>query len=482
MRRATALAFGMLFLAILPLHATAQQPYQEPTSSSSASNVSQLSQEAKQAYDQKDYFTARKKFFEVAQLEPNNPRWHYNLGLTYRKLDNPHAARLSFIRVREIDANFKRVEIDDKLRSMGFDTNTNTTGQASTSNTVKPPSSIGSSNQPLIVDRSSSTDKRADPAQENRTTKKPEKGGIFSLLASSFCCFGLPLLIIVGIFFAVRRLIKKTGDQPPQAPSSGSSRNLDPQVLAAEESKLNDAAIQLVRVEHVMRLGENPDLRNLLEHATRNEQTAWKALAKVRKGDRTAFGQLHRTADETVTAAQRATDLATQLYGDQAFTGQGERVGCFFCARPLANGDYRRHITMKHGETQDEIMACPDCAGQTERGESPTIRTGTDGRTHWSEIPNYDPYAMRHGEPNQTGQVEAWRYEPQQPMSNLSQLASGGALLGAGALAGAGVVMAASRFFDLNSARHTGLEQDALSESAFQASGRRGKYHSHDHS
>ncbi|OQA32907.1 MAG: Tetratricopeptide repeat protein [Betaproteobacteria bacterium ADurb.Bin341] len=479
MRRATALILLSLFLGFLPPAVSAQQAEQEQTNASNASAALAAYREGKQSYDLKDYTTARKKFGEAARLEPTNPRWQYNLGLTYRKLNNFQAARQAFMLARELDPSYKQAEIDEKLQSMGFDPSASASSQPPSRNSEKPGEDRLS--QPLIVDRPASTlqDKPTEPVPPVSTeTTKDDEDDIISLLIGLFCCFGLPIFIIAGIIIVVRRLTRKPGDQAQPKPSAG---KFDPQQLAAEESKLADAAIRLTRVEHAMRLGEHPDLRNLLEHATRNEQAAWKALSKVRNGDRAAFGQLQRMASEAAAASQRAVDLATQIYGDQAFIGQGERIGCFFCARPLANPNYRRRVTLKRGGNQDEVLSCPECAAMTERGESPTIRTGDDGHAHWSEIPNYDPYAMRHGEPH-LRQVEAWRYEPQQPMSTLSQLATGGALLGAGALAGAGLAAAASHLFDLDAARQNGLEHDALGEAARQATGRRRSNYDHDHS
>lgn len=495
MRHATALIILTLFLGALPPHAVAQESSQEQVSSPNASAALAAAQEGKQAYDKKDYTTARKKFGDAARLEPTNPRWQYNLGLTYRKLDNFQAARQAFMRAREIDPHYKRSEIDEKLKDMGFDPNASAASQPASNPSSKSsdkkgktgsqPMIVSSPGTPVNIGKTEKTEKTenftAPDTRQPDTEPERSKGGFGGLIFSLFCCLGLPVFIIVAIVMIIRRINRKPGELP-QTNLSSSSGSFDPQQLAAEESKLTDAAIRLTRVEHAMRLGENTDLRNLLEHATRNEQAAWKALEKVRNGDRSAFGQLQRTATEAANASQRAVDLATQLYGDQAFAGQGERIGCFFCARPLANPDYRRRVTLKRGDSQDEVIACPECAALTERGQSPTIRTGDDGRTHWSELPDYDPYAMRHGETSRMRQVEAWRYEPQQPMSHLSQLAAGGALLGVGALAGAGVAYAASRFFDLDAARQTGLEHDALSEAARQATRRRSSHYDHDHS
>lgn len=503
MRRFSVIAVLMLSLGVLATGALAQQTkpsadsdnkldspsvsvgsvlsaaseQQGATSPADAANLAYL--EGKKFYDSKNYTAARKKFVEAAMLDPNNPRWQYNLGLTHRQLGNYQAARQSFLRARELDPAYKKAEIDDKLKAMGFKPDASASAQSASSKSVKQQDSgnrpLVETKPPVVVQPKVEAPARIEAVQP---PERKSEGGFMGTLFSLFCCFGLPILIIVAIVMVVRRLMRKPGDQPNQPGQAG----VDPQQLADAESKLADVAVKLTRVEHAMRLGEHADLRNLLEHATKNEQAAWTALQKVRNGDRSSFNQLQRTAGEAAAAAQRAVDLASQLYGDRAFAGPGERSGCFFCARPLANQDYMRRVTMKQGDSQEEVVACPDCAAQAERGQSPTIRTGADGRTHWSEMSDYDPYAMRHGDGGQMRQVDAWRYEPQQPMSNLSQLAAGGALLGVGALAGAGTAMAVSHFLDLDAARASGLSHEALRESAWQAGGGRSRRNDYDHS
>ena len=78
-------------------------------------------EEGKKLYDDGDYSGARSKFISAIKVEPENPRWHYNLGLAQRQLDNYQAARQSLLRARELDPVYKRAEIDQKLVSMGFD-------------------------------------------------------------------------------------------------------------------------------------------------------------------------------------------------------------------------------------------------------------------------------------------------------------------------------------------------------------------------
>jgi tetratricopeptide (TPR) repeat protein len=68
----------------------------------------------KSRYDAGDFSGARAKFEEAIAMEPANPRWHYNLGLAYRQLNNFPAAQQSFLKSLALDPNYKRAEIEDK--------------------------------------------------------------------------------------------------------------------------------------------------------------------------------------------------------------------------------------------------------------------------------------------------------------------------------------------------------------------------------
>jgi hypothetical protein len=196
--------------------------------------------------------------------------------------------------------------------------------------------------------------------------------------------------------------------------------------------------------------------------------------------DKKSMQKLTQSVDEASNAAAKAVALATQIHGPAAFAGQGDAVGCFFCARPLANPEVRRIVSMRRGDTRQEVLSCPECAAQAGRGESPAVRTGPDGQSHWSEQPGFDPYAARHGIQAEGKRVPAWQFQPRQPIADIARSASGGLLGGAGLLA-AGAAVAAPLLFDLDSAQQAGLAQEALKASARQASGERSSSFS-DHS
>jgi hypothetical protein len=107
------------------------------------------------------------------------------------------------------------------------------------------------------------------------------------------------------------------------------------------------------------------------------------------------------------------------------------------------------------------------------------VRTGPDWQTHWSELPDYDPYARRHAGIGECRDVPAWRYQPRRPLGEIASLAGGGAL---GLLAGAGTAMAATALLDLDTARESGLAHEALQASAKRATEQRRESRLSDHS
>jgi len=270
-------------------------------------------------------------------------------------------------------------------------------------------------------------------------------------------------LLTAGVAFAVLWAWRRQRREAPGAQKSLSFA--DPARLAEEKSRLDDIAAQLVRVEHALRLGEDPDLRSLLDHATRAEAAARRLFSRVRYGNAGALGELSSQLDEAGRAAQQATERALSLHGDLAFAASGEPVGCFFCARPLANPDYRRLVSVQKGDSREEVLACPDCAARAGRGEIPAVLAAPDGRTHWSETPGYDPYARRHAEPGNVQEVAAWRFQPRRPLGEIGRLAAGGAAA-AGLLGGAGAALAAATLLDLDAARESGVIHEAVKESA----------------
>ena len=433
-------ALALLLTALIAAPALGQnQP--EPVGQASAASVQSIYDEGKKFYDAGDYLSARKKFAEVARLDPENARWFYNLGLTQRQLDNYQAAREAFMRARELNPDYKRKEIDEKLQSMGFDPGGAADAQPRSLHSVQGPDSQANNDTEISQEQASDE----------------EEGGTGALIV-----FFVMVALLVGTsLFILRRT------QASTRPGSGkrSVVNIDHQAIATARDKLQAIADQLTLLEHAMRLGEHADLRSLLEHATLLEAAARQGLEKAEQGNASALAKAQQHITEAGSNAWQASELATRLYGDQAFAEQGERIGCFFCARPLANADVRQPVGMKRGTETDTVLACPDCAAQAANGEAPRIRTGQGQQLHWSDDPDFDPYRARHSD-DPARRVPAWDFRPMQPVSSLAQQAGGGALLGAGALAGAGAAMAASHLLDLDALRASDQTQQAASETA----------------
>jgi TolA-binding protein len=425
---------GALFAALLFVCAPALAQAPSPAERAMATY-----EEGKKLYDSGDYSAARSKFIATIKVEPENPRWHYNLGLAQRQLDNYQAARQSLLRARELDPAYKRAEIDQKLVSMGFD-------PAASAETAIP------------------------SLQANRSTSDGESDDSPS---GSLLAFG----IIAGSAGLIWLFVRARRSKSAVAqPGPGTSE------VTAVSRPVDIAAAQLVQVEHALRLGEHADLRSQLDHASRIEQSMRKQLQLAAGGDAKALRKAQGALGELERSATRAGELASSVYGAQAFAGQGERVACYFCARPLANADYRRLVALKQADATENVVACPECAAVTAQGQVPSVLTGTDGRTHWSELTGFDPYAARHAAADQTKRIPAWKFTPQRSFGELALLAGGAALAG-GALAAMlrPEAEAESPLLDLDAARAAGLAQEAVRASAQHAAGQRHENFS-DHS
>jgi tetratricopeptide (TPR) repeat protein len=426
---------GALFAALLFVCAPALAQAPSPSERALATY-----EEGKKLYDAGDFSAARSKFIATIKVEPENPRWHYNLGLVQRQLDNYQAARQSLLRARELDPEYKRAEIDQKLVSMGFD-------PAAGTETAMPSQ---------LANRSAS-----DGEADDSTLGSLMFFGIFA---------GLAGLII---WLSVRARRRKSPVVQP-GPVTGEVSTVSRQV--------DSAAAKLVQVEHALRLGEHADLRSQLDHATRIEQSVRRQLQLAAEGDVNALRKAKGTLGELERSAARAGELAGSIYGAQAFADHGERVACYFCARPLANADYRRLVAIKQADATANVVACPECAAVAAQGQAPSVLTGTDGRTHWSELSGFDPYTARHAAVDQTKRIPAWKFAPQRSFGELALLAGGAALAG-GALAAMlrPEAQAASSLLDLDAAREAGLAQEAVRASAQHAAGQQRESFS-DHS
>ncbi len=439
MMRLTVHWIGALFAALLFVGAPAMAQAPSPAERALATY-----EEGKKLYDAGDHAAARSKFIAAIKVEPENPRWHYNLGLAHRQLDNYQAARQALLRARELDPGYKRAEIDQKLVSMGFD-------PAVGAETVMP------------------------SRQANRNPSAEETDDS-----------SLGYLLVVGIFAGLASIVWVIVRVFRSGSGTSKLRARDVQTRSGEVTAVNrqldKAAAQLVQIEHALRLGEHADLRSQLDHATRLEQSIRKQLHLAAAGDAKALRKAKGSLVELERSATRAGELASSVYDAQAFAGQGERVACYFCARPLANADYRRLVAMKQADTTENVVSCPACAAVAAQGQAPSVLTGTDGRTHWSELSGFNPYTARHAAVEQTQRIPAWKFTPQRSFGELALLAGGAALAG-GALASMlrPEAEAESSLLDLDAAREAGLAQEAVRASAQHAAGQQRESFS-DHS
>lgn len=400
-------------------------------------------EEGKKLYDAGDFPGARSKFNDAIKVEPTNARWHYNLGLAHRQLENLHAARESLLKARELDPGYKRDEIEQKLGAMGFDP---ATGAA----------------------------------------KPARSGTVVRSGYASFINWVFAGLAVFAVGFVALVVSQARKSRRAIAAAKQSSRNEPPPdaaAVAAIRSRLDAAAQRLVRVEHALRFGEHADLRSQLDHATQLEQGIRGHLAAAQARDAKAFRKASRAIAELEDSASRAAALAKQAFGAPAFASPGEKIACYFCARPLANPDYRRLVALKRGDSRAEVVSCPNCANASAQGETPSILVSDDGKTHWSEIPGFDPYAARHSAANGVQRMPAWRFTPQRSFGELALLAGGAALTG-GAIASmlrSGPAEANEPLLDLDAAQESGLAQEAARATAKSARALRGEQ-STDHS
>jgi hypothetical protein len=244
------------------------------------------------------------------------------------------------------------------------------------------------------------------------------------------------------------------------------------------DQRLDRVASALIPVEHSLRLQEDADLRAMLNQATMAEQRARDEVEKARVGkvNPQAVESLVRAAEEGSTAA---TERARTLFGDRAFLPEGERVGCYFCARPLANASFRMQVPLKRGSDVTPVLACPPCANMASAGQPPPVKVRMEGggrMVHWSELGGYDPYAHRHKPYPGTRMVPAWNFTPQRSLGEVAAMAAGGAV--AAGLAAYGV----SQLLDLDGAREAAAAQAAAEAAARRAGQHREERDWKDHS
>jgi len=315
-------------------------PAAPPPSASADSSAAALRvyEEGKRRYDAKDYVGALRKFDEAAALEPGKARWQYNRGLVLRKLDRYDEAREALLRSRELDPAYKRAEIDDKLTEMGFPVDS-------------APVPADGTPVPASAPRASAPQEPEDPVAN---------------AIALVICIGVPAALGVGLIVFLRAMFRKEPAAPAKAPARP-RRAYAPGELAARSDRLARLGETLVSVEHAMRLGEDPDARALLNRATDSEQKARAALLTAGQGEE-ELPRADALLSEAESMAQQAMERLRTQFGEQAFSGTGERVGCYFCARPLANAEFRRRVPLKRGAEVTEVLACPPCANLAAAG------------------------------------------------------------------------------------------------------------------
>ncbi|EPX57428.1 tetratricopeptide repeat domain protein [Cystobacter fuscus DSM 2262] len=451
-------SLSLVVILLLAPVALAQGGGRSPQQSAgkTAARALEVYEQGKRLYDAKDYAGALERFDQAAAIEPDKARWQYNRGLALRKLDRFTEAREALLQSRTLDPAYKRAEIDDKLREMGF--------------SPTPPPSTPASEPP---DPSVSTPPAPPPelsvVLREETSKKPANP-VWALCPYA----GMALLF----FLLIRWKLSKA--KPLQDPHRASTSTLQPrsEELAPLEERLKQVAASLVQVEHALRLKEDADLRALLNQATMAEQNAWQSIADFRKGT-ASRSAVTRRLDKAHEAAEAAVAHARGLFGEQAFLPEGERVGCYFCARPLANPSFRMQVPLKRGSQVTHVLACPPCANMAAAGQPPPVtvqRLGNGQTQHWSELRGYDPYTHRHQPYPDMSTVPAWQYTPERSLGEVAAMAAGGAL--ATGLAAYGV----SQLLDLDSASEAAAAQAATQAAAKQASERREERDWKDHS
>ncbi len=400
-------------------------------------------EEGKRLYDAKDYAGALEKFDQAAALEPGKARWQYNRGLALRKLNRYQEARDALLQSRTLDPEYKRAEIDDKLREMGFSTE----------------------DSPGTTRPGSSSDDTA------------------ATIIAALMCLLPPVVFVAGIILMIRILRRKarsaaasSGESArPRGTSKAPLRKVD---VGPLNQRLERVASALIPVEHALRLQEDDDLRAILNRATMAEQRARDEVEKARSGKKVDPEAINALVSEAEEGSTAAAERARSLFGDRAFLPEGERVGCYFCARPLANASFRMQVPLKRGSDVTPVLACPPCANMAAAGQPPPVKVRMEGgRTvHWSELGEYDPYTHRHKHYPGTRMVPAWDFTPHRSLGEVAAIAAGGAL--ATGLAAYGV----SRLLDLDSAQESAAAQAAAEAAARQASERREERDWKDHS
>ncbi len=384
--------------------------------------------EGKALYDAKDFTGALAKFDECARLEPQNARWPYNRGLALKKLGRADEAREALLSARALDPDYKRKEIDQKLSELP---------SASSPSTGAGP-----------------------PGAEERGWIDEHFGLFFGLLFG-----GIVLLVgsILGLAFWFFRghdaaMQKHSEDLDRRIALSEAEQAVQAEALKRVGVQAAEHARRLTRLEHGLSLGEDPDLRAHVDRAALNLKAARAGIKRLRD-ERGQVSEVEAALARGAESLAAAEARLKALRGAAAEGARGERVGCFFCARPLPTPESRKPVTLRLGGQTTPALACAVCARNVQAGQSP--KALTVGGRHWSQVPDFDPYVHAHAPYPNAEETPPWK---------LSGLEAFAGLAGGAALAGA-------LLLDLDAAKASSVSSIAAQAAAFSA---REKKKSHD--
>jgi hypothetical protein len=375
--------------------------------------------EGKAAYDRKQYAQALAAFDRCVDLDPARARWHYNRGLALKKLQRDNEAVSAFEDSRRLDPAYKRKEIDAKLYELNY---------------------AGTSSSQSLISQTGG-------------------GGALGL---GLICLVMIVAVAAGVWLVVRTFGKKAADPLAESPADmGRSAKLD-----AAIAKL--AGLQ-APLEHALAPDDDPAGRALVEKAGNELQTARMAALPPRNV---------AAAEGAIARASAAIENATRHFatknGPTWDQGRGERVGCFFCARPLAAKSARNGVGLTSNEGRWAVVACAGCAKKAASGGPLTVRMLGAGsqRRHWGQLDTFDPYAHGYWGGIPSEDLPAWKAD-----------LTGERLTGLATLLGAAAVGAAvSSSFDLGAAREAGLAAQAATAAATNAQRSRDTSNFRDHS
>ncbi len=379
----------------------------------------------KQRYDAKDYAGALVKFDVCIVLEPGKARWHYNRGLTLKKLGRDAEAVTALMESRRLDPQYKQSEIDQKLSELA------------------PPSSSSSS-------------------------PRAKSGSGFEV--SSWLVAGLGALAIVFAFFWFRT--------PAGAPAQASldpgraPAQLDPAAFTAVRQALARLGPKLTRLEHVMSLGEDAEARGQLDRASAHFQQARRGIALARSPGTPA--DLAAAVQRSEAAADQAQARLQALHGAAFDVARGPAAGCFFCARPLPTPESAQRLTLQQGAREHAVVTCASCARKVGPHQAPPVTLLQNGE-HWAKQ-GLDPYTFFYSgtAPFTEAPLSSLR-RTGADLSSLAQLA-GAVALGA---VGAAVI---SRVVDLDALVEADAASVAAAAAARSASSRRSDRELREHS